>query len=74
MKEYVLKKTTFGGSVSTETYSSERKARSEAWRWINWQKQVVRDRNGSRDYGELRAEILRWDSNAEKSEFVELYD
>ena len=63
MTEYILKTVTYGGKVRTETFTKKKKAKSNAWKWINWQKQIWRNRNGgSRDYGELRAEVLMWKS------------
>ena len=75
MNSYVVKKTTFGGSVQHEEFTNLRKARSEAWKWINWQKSQIRDRNGPvRDYGELNVKILKWNSDREQSEYIAIYN
>lgn len=77
MKEYVLKETHFNGSTFTQSFSNLKKARSEAWAWINRQKSQIREQNyPSRDYGQLRVEILKWtsDGSMSQSESVAIYN
>ena len=62
-REYILKKVTYGGTTTTEEHSNLRKTKSKAWKWVNLQKQIIREKTkGERDYGELHAEILMWNN------------